>query len=222
MSSLPPLLSAETAATLQSWPGHKLNLLLAVDVGGTHVRISLSRPKRTQDLTIDKLECRSHLDLLELLRRLARELCPDDSSSGGKSSGVKQVNVVAACVAAAGPIKEAGTRVVITNYSDAKTFADGAGVSVDDLPAEIFPRLQTSFVNDLEGLCEGVIALAEDGKIFDIFRQMWDGDDSEDAKLPVQECHRDGSRNPSTDSGLFPVNCAFAPAPPPCLALLLD
>jgi len=119
---------------------------VGVDIGATNSRIAISFRSQgvlSTPLNLFKFLSSSKTQLLDGLFQIAEQVtsCLKKDSSGG-------------CIAAAGRILDAGSRVDITNYE-----GPDREINKFDLPASFFPVRTTHFINDLESASYGILAL---------------------------------------------------------------
>jgi glucokinase len=145
---------------LQNWTKQDvLKLCVAVDVGGSGLRIRLSNalvPTKVTDLGHVKAAGTAEAySILGAIEQAIEAIAPGFESKG-------------AAIAVAGPISNG--QAIITNWpGDVSTRT----VNVSDLPQRLFPEPSTVFLNDLEAGAYGVLAVGEKQGLDPLFVQLW-------------------------------------------------
>jgi len=148
-----------------STDSESLEIVVGVDIGATNVRVAISCAngvRKGESVELVKFKANENHQLLSKLHQLEEEFFHSKIFSN------IVIQVVGACLAAAGPVMEAGRQVTITNY---KEFFQV--LNVNDLPKLLFPTSRTLLINDLEGTCEGIISLAQGQDIHEFFQPLW-------------------------------------------------
>jgi glucokinase len=124
----------------------QLKYLIAVDVGGTNCRVSVSLAHEALcQLKVAKFQVDDVALMLDAFVRIAARL-------GAVNNGIAPV---AAAIDVAGPVAPDRQSVQLTNYPAAHERT----LKLADLPAALFPRGRTTILNDLEASCHGLLAL---------------------------------------------------------------
>jgi hypothetical protein len=90
--------------------------------------------------------------------------------------------------------------IIITNNNAVRRSAKSGGapprICIGDLPASLFPRGATAFVNDLEGSCHGIASLSSLGTFKSRFTPLFAAENSEvGGRGSWCPCvHKDGGR----------------------------
>lgn len=133
--------------------------VLGADVGGSGVRVRICNYiDYEQHACIGHAKAQCTKDILEVFAHLDAEIRKIDPKFVCRG----------AAIAVAGPIKE-GT-VVMTNWAGEPS---NRTLSLSQLPASLFPRGRSLFLNDLEAGAYGIIAMNKKGEADKYFDQLW-------------------------------------------------
>lgn len=142
--------------------GDHLELCIAVDIGGSGLRVRISNFKNPkQFLDLGHVKAQNTAESMEVFNNIGKAL----------TEILIPFVTKGASLAVAGPISNG--RVVLTNWigePEARTLV------ADELPEILFPRGKTAFLNDLEAGAYGIIAAEEEGILENKFEQMWSHD----------------------------------------------
>ena len=137
---------------------------MAVDIGGTNTRITITTEDIFTPMFEYKFLCSSKETLLKNLNEIEQKLQKESINSE------KGFEIKASVLAIAGPISKFGEFVSITNYNGNEEEKE---IDVSELPSILFPKKKTIFINDLTGTCLGILALNKANLLPDFFKFGW-------------------------------------------------
>lgn len=159
-------INQDTIALINKWVSEDPNtkITIGIDIGATNTRVAVALCKEGEAssnyFVISKFESDD-----------ADILYPNFAIIGA----ALPIPAASACIDAAGPILDNGSRVIITNWAETKN----RELRIDLIDERLCPRGRTGLLNDLEAACYGVVALGEASQLGNYF------EDFEDAKKAV-------------------------------------
>eukprot|EP00727_Mastigamoeba_balamuthi_P006943 m51a1_g287 putative glucokinase (373) ;mRNA; r:330668-332148 len=159
---MPFTLSDSALKTINSWiaeakaASKALEVYIGVDIGATNTRVGIARLSH----------CTDFVELVYTSEQAASRIVALFAEVG---EALKALGVApqGAAIAAAGPIAPGRVGVEITNWASDNKF------DLEALPETLFPKGRTSFLNDLEACCFGLLALDEAAKLAGFFETLW-------------------------------------------------
>lgn len=159
MTSTP--INQDTIELIKKWVSEDPNtkITIGIDIGATNTRVAVARcnsSEASSDYTvISKFESDDADILYPNFATIAAAL---------------PIPAASACIDAAGPILDNGSRVIITNWEETKN----RELKIDLIDERLCPRGKTGLLNDLEAACYGVVALGEASQLGAYFENFED------------------------------------------------
>ena len=151
-----------------------MKLFIGVDIGGTNTRVALGNGWTFE--VIANFKSDSTRVVVAGLEAIALKL----------EGSFDTTLIRAACMDAAGRVTGLGTQVEVTNYREGP---EHRNLTLNELPASLFPRGHSRIINDLESACYGISGLNGRGKINDFFKiLLGPKDDGKDSLLHFEHC----------------------------------
>lgn len=159
-------INQETIALINKWVSEDPNtqIVIGIDIGATNTRVAVARHKDGEASSAYSVISKFEADDADILY-------PNFATIGA----ALPIPAASACIDAAGPILDEGSRVIITNWAETKN----RELRLDLLDERLCPRGRTALLNDLEAACYGVMALGEASQLGNYFENF------EDAKANV-------------------------------------
>lgn len=158
--------NAETIELIKKWVAEDpaTKIVIGIDIGATNTRVAVARCKAGEASSAYTVLSKFEADDADVLY-----------PSFATIAAALPIAAASACIDAAGPILDNGTRVVITNWPETKN----RELRVALIDERLCPHAHTALLNDLEAACYGVVALGESAQLGDYFVNF------EDEKAPV-------------------------------------
>lgn len=167
-------INQDTIALIKKWVSEdpKAQITIGIDIGATNTRVAVALCKEGEASSNYTVISKFESDDADVLY-------PNFAIIGA----ALPIPAASACIDAAGPILDNGTRVIITNWAETKN----RELRIDLIDERLCPRGKTGLLNDLEAACYGISALGEASQLGDYFENL--GDAAKPVTTLAPTCH---------------------------------